>query len=330
MVKRKMKKAIKQKQKQNVNVKQNVKVVVGDALGILRSKEIKKKRAIKSSGAKSGAGAKPPIILNISQPHSTAMPSWAQPYNNPYMEYFKNQLQNKEPVKANTLAQYEKLNEREENKASKVGLLHNLDKEPDDVARELRREKVAGIARYQVAQAEQKSEAEQVRIRLKPVSQRKIHSTPLRPRNLTPRENLMASIRANVPETPAYNQVSENQVLRELSNQTSQLEQMIANPYEALDDEETRAEFPASTSSVNYSRPGGPGGAGTEPVAAAKKGPGRPKKTQEEKDETARLKAERKQMEKNDPYEKAIAKAKRQANKIRKQREESMAMEEEN
>jgi hypothetical protein len=144
MVKRKMKKAIKQKQKQNVNVKQNVKVVVG---------EIKKKRAVKSSGAKSGAGAKPPIILNISQP---------QPYNNPYMEYFKNQLQNKEPVKANTLAQYEKLNEREENKASKVGLLHNLDKEPDDVARELRRQKVADIARFQQAEAEKKAESEAI------------------------------------------------------------------------------------------------------------------------------------------------------------------------
>lgn len=124
----------KQKQNQKVNVKQNVKVVIGD---------IKRKRVVRSSGTKSGAPAKPPIILNISNP---------QPYNNPYMEYFKKQLQNQQPVQANTLSQQVALKEKQETEASKAGALGKLVQEPGaDVQRELRSQ--AAITRAAMAKS---------------------------------------------------------------------------------------------------------------------------------------------------------------------------------
>lgn len=148
-IKRKQKKVVKQKQKQNVNVKQNVKVVVGD---------VKKKRAVKSSGTKTGTSAKPPIVLNISNP---------QPLNNTFMEYFKKQFQNQQPIQANTLAQQVKLNEREETKASKAGLLHNLDKEPDDMARELSRLKIEQVERIRQSDSERKEQNKEMQLSIR-------------------------------------------------------------------------------------------------------------------------------------------------------------------
>ena len=206
-VKKKQKKVIKQKQKQKVKVTQNVKVIVGD---------VKRKRAVKSSSSKQGASAKPPIVLNISQPQ--------QPYNNMFMEFFKNQLQNQQPVKANTLAEQEKINEREENKASKAGALAKIDQEPDDVARELRRQKVEMLEKIAKTKAGRKNEIEDMRKSLKPVSARKMPATPLRPRQPTPREVLMRSIRENVAETPP---AVDSDMLNELRAQQSTLRSAI-------------------------------------------------------------------------------------------------------
>lgn len=159
MVKAPVKRKQKQKIKQKVKVSQNVKVVIG---------EIKKKRAVKSSGSKSSGSAKPPIVLNISQPQ--------QPYNNMFMEYFKKQLQNQQPIQANTLAQQEKINEREETKASKAGALHSLDQEPNDVAREMRRLKIEQVERIRQADSERKEEEKEMKLSIrkipKPASRR--------------------------------------------------------------------------------------------------------------------------------------------------------------
>lgn len=264
MVKRKMKKVVKQKQKQkqNVNVKQNVKVVVGDAMGILRSKEIKKKRAVKSSGAKSGAGAKPPIVLNISQP---------QPYNNPYMMYFKEQLQNQQPIQANTLAQFEKLNEREENKASKVGALHNLDQDPGkDQERELRRQAAERRAQYEQAQAEKKAESKEI--------SGNIQKLPKAPKAPKRRLKLLES----VPQRAIAESIASN-----LDQQQIQMEERMMNLFEALEEEQTRF-YPPEEQSTGGAGAGAGAEEEKEEPLPAKKGRGRPKgslnKTEEEKE----------------------------------------------
>lgn len=151
MVKAPVKRKQKQKIKQKVKVSQNVKVVIGD---------VKRKHASKSSGAKSGGSAKPPIVLNISNP---------QPYNNMFMEYFKKQLQNQQPIQANTLSQQEQMNEREETKASKAGALHSLDQEPNDVAREMRRLKIEQVERIRQADEERKEEEKEMKLSIRKI-----------------------------------------------------------------------------------------------------------------------------------------------------------------
>lgn len=223
------------------NVKQNVKVVVGD---------VKRKQVRKSSGAK--ASAKPPIVLNISNP---------QPYNNMYMEYFKKQLQNQEPIKATTLAQQEKINEREETKASKAGALHSLDREPNDVNRELIRQAAETRAAIQASKSQDQKSMAELRASLKPVSQRQVASEPLRPRKQTPRENLMASIRASVPLTPSTSELTQSEETQEniqanLQAQQEQLENVMEQK-----DEEPRQNIPSPT----------------PPAQVPKRGRGRPK-----------------------------------------------------
>lgn len=197
-----VKKPIKQKQK--VKVSQNVKVIIGD---------VKRKQVRKVTGQKAGAGAKPPIVLNISNP---------QPYNNMFMEYFKKQLQNQQPVQANTLNQHERINEQEETKASKAGALSKIDQEPNDQARELRKQAAEQRARFQVAQAEQKGEAQQVRSSLKPVKKDdpRVAATPLRPIAPHPRRLLMSAIEAAVPQTPP---TMDREMLAELQAQQNSL-----------------------------------------------------------------------------------------------------------
>lgn len=195
MVKRKQKKVVKQKQKQNVNVKQNVKVVVGD---------VKRKQVRKATGAK--ASAKPPIVLNISNP---------QPYNNMYMEYFKKQLQNQQPIKANTLKQNEILNEREENKASKAGALHNLDQEPDDAARENKAQGKILEAIVKQREAMTKAQEKQIASSMKKIKTAKPPKPPKRPVRLVLEES------------------SENSILSELEQQRSRMEQAITKNEES-------------------------------------------------------------------------------------------------
>lgn len=221
MVKRKQKKVVKQKQKQkqNVNVKQNVKVVVGD---------VKRKQVRKATGTKAGASSKPNIVLSISNP---------QPYNNPYMMFFKDQLQNQQPIQANTLKEQVKQNEREENKASKAGALHKLDQEPNDVARELIRQASETRARIQLSEGERQKSMSELRNSLKPVSERKINATPLRPRQKTQRELLMENIRTSVPPTPSIDE-TENDIISNLQNQTRDLEFAMSNAPEEDDDEQ--------------------------------------------------------------------------------------------
>jgi hypothetical protein len=213
MVKKKQKKVVrqKQKQKQNVNVKQNVKVVVGD---------VKRKQVRKSSGTKSGASAKPPIVLNISNP---------QPYNNPYMMYFKEQLQNQEPIKANTLAQHEKISEREETKASKAGALHKLDREPNDVAREMKRQGEALQDRLRLAEVERKlQEDNMVKSFKKSPKETKSTPTVTRPQVNPPFYRMVENPQAQTPLTPQ--QEGEEELLkRELEEQKARLEREMEN-----------------------------------------------------------------------------------------------------
>jgi hypothetical protein len=145
---RKVKKQVKVKTK----VTQNVKVVIGD---------VKRKQSSKSTGAKAGGSAKPPIVLNISQPQ--------QPYNNMFMEYFKQQLQNQQPVQSNTLAEQTKVNEREENKASRAGALSSIDQEPDDVARALRRLKIDQVERIRQADDERKRGESEMKLSIRKI-----------------------------------------------------------------------------------------------------------------------------------------------------------------
>jgi hypothetical protein len=210
MVKVPIKRKQKQKIKQKVKVSQNVKVVIGD---IRKRKQVRAK-----AGTKAGASNKPPIILNISNP---------QPYNNPYMMFFKEQLQNQQPIQANTLREHERLNEKEETKASKAGALHKLDQEPNDVARELRAKAAETRAAIQASKSQQQKSMAELRASLKPVSERKIFETPLRPRQKSLQERLMENIRQDVPLTPSVDETQAN-ITANLQAQQEQLENVMA------------------------------------------------------------------------------------------------------
>jgi len=237
MVKRKQKKVLKQKQKQkqNVRVNQNVKVVIGD---------VKRKRAVKSSGTK--ALAKPPIVLNISNP---------QPQNNMFMEYFKQQLQNQQPIHASTLRQNEIINEREENKASRAGALHNLDQEPDDVARELRRQRVEGIERFQQAQAEQKNREREMQGSIRKIPKQTQSTPKMMNTQKTPEHYFMPTNKFELlkeEETDEQEQVEiparitpESMMLREMEQQRSRNEREIDKSGGAgMEEEETMTIIP--------------------------------------------------------------------------------------
>lgn len=221
----------KQKQKQNVNVKQNVKVVIGD---------VKRKKAVKSSGPK--APAKPPIVLNISNP---------QPYNNPYMMYFRDQLQNQQPIQANTLLQHERINEREENKASKAGALHRLDQEPNDVARAMKKQGEALQARLIQAELERKiQEGEMVKSFTKIPKETKKTPKLTNPQNNPPNRQ----VRLVLEET------SESSMLSEIEQQRSIMEQAIGKSEaeeSGLEAEGERRDVPA-TPVATYKPPQNP------------------------------------------------------------------------
>jgi hypothetical protein len=210
MVKRKQKKVVKQKQK--VNVKQNVKVVIGD---------IKRKRNVKSSGAKPGASAKPPIVLNISNP---------QPYNNPYMMFFKDQLKNQQPIQANTLTQHERINEREENKASRAGALNRIDQEPNDVAREMNRQADALQARIKQADEGKRAQAQEINQSLKsppPTSGRKKKKTPKRKTRLVMEDddpNFFSPLVEAQDETDEDQTENESSILNAIQQQQNAME----------------------------------------------------------------------------------------------------------
>jgi hypothetical protein len=204
MPKRKIKKQLKQKQKQNVKVSQNVKVIIG----------AKRKPSSKTSKPT----PKPPMVINISNPQSQ------QPQiNNTYLEYFKQQLQNQQPIKGSTLRQNEILNEREENKASRAGLLHRLDQEPADVARENRRQAAEGRKTMESARKIRLEEVQEIKSNLKPASNRILSPNPLRPRPTSQRELLMT----NITQTPNFAPTEarpETQVLDYMQEQQQQLE----------------------------------------------------------------------------------------------------------
>lgn len=240
-----VKKPIKQKQKvssprgigvQRTKVSQNVKVVIGD---------VKRKRAVKSAGPK--PVAKPPIVLNISNP---------QPYNNMFMDYFKQQLKNQQPIKANTLAQQEKINEQEETKAAKAGVLSKNNQEPNDVARELKRQEAAARVRLIQADLERTRQEQEVASSIKKPKRTPKRKTRLRllDDSQDDQENPFLHLveQQQQPEEP------ENNMLNAMEQQKNQMEEAIG----AGGAGEENA----------YQTPIKPGGAGA-PAPKAKRGP---------------------------------------------------------
>lgn len=221
MVKKKQKKVVKQKQKQNVNVKQNVKVVVGD---------VKRKQVRKATGEK--ASAKPPMVLNISNP---------QPLNNAYFEYFKKQLQNQEPIKASSLSQQEKINEREETKASKAGALHRLDQEQGaDVQRELNRQGEALQARLRQGEYERKLQEEEMVKSYRKTPKETKSSLKLTQPQQTPSSYRIVTSKKEEEDKPIS--VATSQPTSVATPQTQE-----QNPFSQLEEEQTRSEFPSSS-----------------------------------------------------------------------------------
>lgn len=222
MAKAPVKRKQKQKIKQKVKVSQNVKVVIGD---------IKKRRAPRRAGTKARGPVKPPMTINISNPQAS----------NPYIQFFKDQI-TKAVKEATTMNQKNEQIEREETKASKLNLLGKLQEEPDDTARQMRLNADITRARIQQAQLEKEKQLKDAISSLKPVSERKIPVTPLRPRQPSPREQLMENIRTTVSpikeEDEEEEQTDETEMIRELQAQRSRTEQAISKGGAGANDED--------------------------------------------------------------------------------------------
>jgi len=153
------------------------------------------------------------------------------------MEYFKKQLQNQEPIKATTLKQNEILNEREETKASKAGALHKLDQEPNDVAREMQRQRLEALERLQRAESERKMQEREFAGSLKKMKTPK----PRRPVKLVLED-------------------SESSILSELEQQRNATEQAMTNNEESeleADAEGEQSDVPP-TPVMTYKPPANP------------------------------------------------------------------------
>lgn len=184
-VKRKQKQKQKQKVIQKTKVSQNVKIVIGD----VKRKQVRRK----TTGSK--AGAKPNIVLNVTNPQMS----------NPYFQYFKEQMMNQQPVQGTTLKQNELLNEIEENKASRVGALHKLDQEPADVARELR----AQAAEGRIWEAKVKQELERRKQELQSSIHKQPPQTPIQQAPVAQNRRRRVIIREEQPTENMYNALRE-------------------------------------------------------------------------------------------------------------------------
>jgi colicin import membrane protein len=224
------------------------------------------------------------------------------------MEYFKKQLQNQEPIKATTLAQNEIINDREENKASKAGALHILDEEPKDVARRMKSQGEKLKEDMKASKKDDENKMMEMRRSLKPVSERKISPQPLRPRIPHPKQNLMEEIRQAVPVAPSSEEM-QSSVVSNLQQQQEEYENLMSpNPFEALEEEDTRVEFPSEMelekrremnrreanekrNEFNLERAGAGSGVGAvEPPKRKGRGPN---KTKEQKEAEAQAKKEK-------------------------------------